>query len=236
MIQESGMTTKNNSSKTCLIDTGHGWQVLVALVVVTVLYSLLAEAMVQIMPSFPLSSAQARDGSLILSSILLAVSVIALVTNREKLAATAVYIFTAVVTLYLFSGVILLLVSMPNLRGNEGGLVLLRDAIIVWVINVILFAVWYWLLDGGGPIKRCIAAPDRKDFLFPQEFMEISNWEGWRPGFFSYIFLSFHFCSTFGPSDAYVLSWRGKFLVMIQVAISLITLTMLIARAFMMIV
>ncbi len=232
------MTTKNNISKTCLIDTGHAWQVLVALVIVTVLYSLLAEAIVQIMPSFPFSSAQARDGSLFLSGILLALSITALVTNREKIAATAIYVFTSVVTLYLLSGVLLLLFSItsPSLSGNQGGMVLLRDAIIVWVINVILFAVWYWLLDGGGPIKRCIADIDRKDFLFPQEFMKIPNWEGWRPGFFSYIFLSFHFCSTFGPSDAYVLSWRGKFLVMIQVAISLITLTMLIARAFSMIV
>jgi hypothetical protein len=229
---------QNNNAKTCLIDTGHAWQVLVALVIVTILFAWLAEAMVRIMPLSPFTAAQARDGSLVLSGILLVISLAALLANRDKTAATALYVFTSVGTLYLLSGVCLMLlgIASPNLSGNEGGMVLLRDAVMVWVINVILFAVWYWLLDGGGPVKRCMADIDRKDFLFPQEFMKIPSWEGWNPGFFSYVFLSFHFCSTFGPSDAYVLSRRGKLLVMIQVAISLITLSMLIARAFSLIV
>jgi hypothetical protein len=226
------MNIDGKSIRNRLVDVPHGWQALVSLVITSILYSMLAEAMIPLLPYQGLSAVQARYGSLILSGILLTVSTVALLIGRSRISSIAIFAFTSVVTLYLLSGVSLLVLSLPNLHGSQSGLILLRDASIVWVINIIIFAVWYWLLDGGGPLKRRTVAPNRKDFLFPQEAMRIRGWEGWQPTFFSYLFASFHFCSTFGPTDAYVLSRRGKLLVMVQVAISLITLTMILSRAF----
>lgn len=223
---------KRQGNPYSLVDMRRGLQVLAALVIITVLYSLLAEAMAQILGSHFLSPTQAKLGNLVLSGCLLVAALVALQMNRMRITAIIIFVFTVVVTLYLLSGAALLVASLPTLTGNQGGLVLLRDAGIVWVINVMVFGVWYWLIDGGGPIKRRNTETKRKDFLFPQEAMKIAGWEGWQPSFFSYLFTSFHFCSTFGPTDAYVLSRRGKLLVVIQVSISLIVLTMVVARAF----
>src|SRR5208283_3686958 len=139
--------------------------------------------------------------------------------------------FTAIVTIYLLLGVTQLVASLPHLQGAALGLSLLRDAASVWVINIILFAVWCWLIDGSGPAKRRMSSK-RKGFLFPQEAFKIIGWEDWKPSFYSYLFMSFQFSTTFGPTDIYVLSRRAKFIVFVEVTISLVTITMFIARAF----
>jgi len=106
-----------------------------------------------------------------------------------------------------------------------------------WLTNVIVFALWYWRIDGGGPTRR----QERDDFgsesfLFPQ--MQIPSGErrqfactGWRPHFVDYLFIAFTQSSTFGPTDAPLLARWAKILAMIQVFISLSIVVLLISRA-----
>jgi hypothetical protein len=60
---------------------------------------------------------------------------------------------TAVVTLMNFGALARLVEAI--LAGHAGsGRTLLLDALNIWVTNVIVFALWYWALDRGGPASK----------------------------------------------------------------------------------
>ncbi|MEZ5399072.1 MAG: hypothetical protein R2729_05335 [Bryobacteraceae bacterium] len=129
----------------------------------------------------------------------------------------------------------ILILDLMTHRGTPADL--LRAALLLWSMNIILFASWYWRLDGGGPHGRfgkegyCGGA-----FLFPQLTLpphvrrEIRD-EGWQPAFVDYLFLAFNTSTAFSPTDVPVLSRWAKVLMMIQASISLATLAMVAARA-----
>jgi hypothetical protein len=107
----------------------------------------------------------------------------------------------------------------------------------LWLTNVLVFALWYWRLDGGGPTVR-EKNPELVNtaFVFPQmqiEKIERKRFsvEHWRPGFVDYLFIAFSQSSTFGPTDAPILAHWAKLLAMGQVFISLCIVILLISRA-----
>jgi hypothetical protein len=142
---------------------------------------------------------------------------------------------SSVITLALIGSVILLVHTLPSHR--EPPLQLLLSAALLWLTNVIVFALWYWRLDGGGPTKRHEHYEfGSHSFLFPQ--MQIPHDERgqfgcvrWRPHFIDYLFIAFTQSSTFGPTDAPLLARWAKVLAMIQVFISLAIVVLLISRA-----
>jgi hypothetical protein len=144
-------------------------------------------------------------------------------------------LINALTTIALIGSVALLVRALP--AHKESPLALLRSGGMLWLTNVIVFALWYWRLDGGGPTKR---EEDKKfgsrSFLFPQ--MQIPHDEraqfactGFRPRFVDYLFVSFTQSSTFGPTDAPLLARWAKVLAMIQIFISLSIVILLISRA-----
>ena len=108
---------------------------------------------------------------------------------------------------------------------------LLRAAVHMWVVNVLLFGLWYWQLDGGGPLARPACPPAGRDFLFPQQTEPVLLEGGWRPHFLDYLYVSFTNASAFSPTDAMPLSRWAKTLMLIQSAISLALAVMVVARA-----
>jgi hypothetical protein len=144
-------------------------------------------------------------------------------------------IINGITTIALIGSVVLLVRALPSHR--ESPLALLRSGGLLWLTNVIVFALWYWRLDGGGPTLR----HERKEFgstsfLFPQ--MQIPHDERaqfacahWRPRFVDYFFVSFTQSSTFGPTDAPLLARWAKIFAMIQISISLSIVILLISRA-----
>ncbi len=108
---------------------------------------------------------------------------------------------------------------------------LLRAAVHMWVVNVLLFALWYWQLDGGGPIARPTCAPADRDFLYPQQAEPALRDTGWRPLFLDYLFVSFTNAAAFSPTDTMPLSRWAKMLMLVQSAISLSLAVMVVARA-----
>lgn len=108
---------------------------------------------------------------------------------------------------------------------------LLRDAALIWCINVVTFALWYWEIDGGGPAKRRVGHHTSSDFLFPQMTMDDENSQRWSPTFIDYLFLAFNTSTAFSPTDTLVLSRHAKLLMMLQSIISLIVIAVLAARA-----
>ncbi len=109
---------------------------------------------------------------------------------------------------------------------------LLRSAVALWVTNVLVFALWYWRLDAGGPHERD-KVPGHKDgaFLFPQMNLETSSELNWSPNFVDYLFLAFNTSTAFSPTDTPTLSRWAKILMMLQATISLTVLALLAARA-----
>jgi hypothetical protein len=144
-------------------------------------------------------------------------------------------IINGITTLALIGSVVLLVRALPSHK--EAPLRLLFSGGLLWLTNVIVFALWYWRLDGGGPTKR---HEENKfgstSFLFPQ--MQIPHDERdqfecvrWRPRFVDYFFVAFTQSSTFGPTDAPLLARWAKVLSMIQIFISLSIVILLISRA-----
>jgi uncharacterized membrane protein len=120
----------------------------------------------------------------------------------------------------------LLLAQLPKV--SEGKL-LFRSAALIWAINLLVFALAYWELDGGGPAKRASGPYQAIDFLFPQ----LTNPRlavGWMPEFLDYLFLAFNTGTAFSPTDTMVLSRPAKGLMMAQASISLLTIGLVVAR------
>jgi len=108
---------------------------------------------------------------------------------------------------------------------------LLRAAVHLWCVNVLLFALWFWQLDAGGPAKRPTAGILERDFYFPQQSDPALFGEGWRPAFLDYFYVSYTNSAAFSPTDVMPLSRWAKMLMLVQSAISLTLGLMVVARA-----
>ena len=167
--------------------------------------------------------------------VLLVPTVVSHRVGKYSLNRTLGMLINAITTVALIASVILLVRALPGHR--ESPLQLLRSGGLLWLTNVIVFALWYWRLDGGGPTLR---QKQRRfgstSFLFPQ--MQIPHDERpefacahWRPRFIDYLFVAFTQSSTFGPTDAPLLARWAKILAMIQILVSLVIVILLISRA-----
>ena len=105
--------------------------------------------------------------------------------------------------------------------------ILLKDTFVLFFIISVLFGVWYWMIDGGGPQARRDGQVKRCDFSFPQQFQPTPGWEDWQPGLWDYIFLGFSGSTQFSPGNSNVYSARAKLLLMLQVSLSLLILVFL---------
>ncbi|HEX4679109.1 MAG TPA: hypothetical protein VH210_07915 [Gaiellaceae bacterium] len=126
--------------------------------------------------------------------------------------------------------IILLVHLLVNGAHTQANL-LLKAGIHLWITNVLVFALWFWQLDGGGPLARPTTPPHERDFLFPQQTEPVLLVGGWAPKFLDYLFVSFTNSSAFSPTDALPLSRWAKMLMLVQSAISLSLAVMVVARA-----
>jgi uncharacterized membrane protein len=127
--------------------------------------------------------------------------------------------------------IVLLIHLLINGAGTKAPTLLLRAAVHMWAVNVLLFALWYWQLDGGGPLTRPSCPPAERDFLFPQQTEAELAGSGWRPLFLDYLYVSFTNATAFSPTDTMPLSRWAKMLMLVQSAISLALAVMVVARA-----
>ena len=121
-----------------------------------------------------------------------------------------------------------------SLEAKAGSLFL--DALLLWGTNVIIFAIWYWMLDRGGAYNRSHRISRRPDFLFPIQDHCADDWckewyDSWQPGFVDYLFLAFTTNTAISPTETMVLSTRAKWLMMLQSSISMTVLVIFVARA-----
>jgi uncharacterized membrane protein len=139
-----------------------------------------------------------------------------------------------VVTAALVGSLALLLNASLTKQGTPKQL--LCSAASLWVTNILVFALWYWRLDAGGPNRRDqrVGHPNGA-FLFPQMVGQdthvASEPRAWSPNFVDYLFLAFNTSTALSPTDVPVLSRWAKLLMMLQAMISLTVIVVLAARA-----
>ena len=112
-----------------------------------------------------------------------------------------------------------------------GALELLFTGAVLWVMNVLVFGVFYWLLDAGGPDLRASGLVQQHDFIFPQQTDPENSPTDWYPSFGDYLYLAFTGATSFGPTDAMPYTRRAKAAMAVEGALALVTLGVIIARA-----
>jgi hypothetical protein len=108
---------------------------------------------------------------------------------------------------------------------------LLVSALAIWITNVIVFGLWFWEVDRGGPDERLRADHGAPDFLFPQMIAPGCTGPHWSPQFIDYLYVAFTNATAFSPTDTLPLSPWAKILMGVESAASLVTLAIVAGRA-----
>jgi uncharacterized membrane protein len=108
---------------------------------------------------------------------------------------------------------------------------LIVSGVLIWLTNVLIFALWYWEIDRGGAGKRAAGNDRAPDFLFPQMADDTIEPRDWRPKFIDYLYVSLTNATAFSPTDTMPLTSMAKSVMGIQSLVSLVTLGLIISRA-----
>jgi len=105
------------------------------------------------------------------------------------------------------------------------------SSIQIWLTNVIVFGLWYWEVDRGGPRVRCRPDHEEPDFLFPQMVTPDAARPRWTPTFLDYLYVSFTNATAFSPTDTMPLTLTAKAVMAVQEVAALATIGLVFARA-----
>lgn len=108
---------------------------------------------------------------------------------------------------------------------------LIISGMLIWLTNFMIFALWYWELDRGGPGRRAAGSDGPPDFLFPQMSDDRIEPRNWRPHFIDYLYVSLTNATAFSPTDTMPLTPMVKVLMGVQSVVSLVTLGLIVSRA-----
>jgi hypothetical protein len=197
----------------------HGWPALIGLIAVGAAYALVSAALTLGPPW-------------LLLLVLLGASMVMFVTRLRGLHHMTRHVglsVSALAALMVAASAILLLQQL--LRGGLAAEALFQDAGLLWAANVVVFALVYWELDGGGPAHRLPGVNVSSEFVFPQQAIGGGRPPHWTPDFIDYLFLAFNTSTAFSPTDTMIVGRRAKGLMMAQALVSLVTIAVLAARA-----
>ncbi len=145
----------------------------------------------------------------------------------------------AVLGLFNIATIVLVVVHQLSSHHHRtfSGEELLLAAIQIWLTNILVYSLWFWEIDGGGPAARChesfIDNPQSADFMFSQSLLDPQLLAKlcWRPRFIDYLFLAFTNATAFSPTDTFPLTPLGKTLMMAEALTSLVTIAIVAGRA-----
>jgi len=181
---------------------------------------------------FALPSRLSLGPDWLLPLIMIVLMVPIMASHRRRiyeLARTLTFVATVALSLALVASLVLLIDGI--LRHKDDPATLLRSAAVLWITNVLVFALWYWKLDAGGPLGRDRSSkPIQSAFLFPQMAKQPPD-VNWSPQFLDYLFVAFNTSTAFSPTDSAVLGRWAKVAMMLQSLFSLTILAVLAARA-----
>lgn len=112
-------------------------------------------------------------------------------------------------------------------KGQE----LIVSGVLIWLTNFLIFGLWYWEMDRGGPGRRAAGKDGPPDFLFPQMSDDSIEPRNWRPKFVDYLYVSLTNATAFSPTDTMPLSAMAKSVMGVQSIVSLVTIGLIVSRA-----
>jgi uncharacterized membrane protein len=124
-----------------------------------------------------------------------------------------------------------LIVDLVRAEGIHQPSTLLLTGAAIWFTNVIVFGLWYWEFDRGGPVERAAGTQPYPDLMFPQMTSPELASPDWEPGFIDYLYVSFTNATAFSPTDVMPMTRWAKLTMLTQSAISVVTVALVIARA-----
>lgn len=208
--------------------------ILVVIVLIIALQNTLA-AEVKIGAFFP-RTVQGMAEDIATNQIWLGIKILVLVPiivfwllDRRRQLRYALLLSLALLTTELLASTFLLVLSLANDTAAQA-VGLLRDTITVALINILVFSLWYWIIDAY-PLDPQDGTRGANDFLFPQDANSLPKYANWQPNYMDYLFVAFTASTAFGPTDTLPLSHRAKFLMMVQALLSLIIIVVLAGRA-----
>ena len=151
------------------------------------------------------------------------------ILNRRQQLFKMIIVVNAFLTLGLFFNMLTLVDVLRGVATQEVK-TLLSDVVLLAVSNILIFSTWYWIIYPPG-VDGSVRDDEPWDFLFPQRAQPIPSYENWVPRYTDYIYLAFTTSFAFSPTDALPLTRRAKMLMLLQSAISIITLTAIASSA-----
>jgi uncharacterized membrane protein len=140
-------------------------------------------------------------------------------------------VLTGLISLANAVSAVRLLRALVRGQATENAALLLRWGGAIWLTNVVIFGLWYWELDRGGPGARAEGVREFPDLLFPQMATPDVAPDDWEPAFLDYLYVAFTNATAFSPTDVLPLSRWAKMLMLAQAAISAVTVLLVVARA-----
>lgn len=195
------------------------WEAILGMLVVGGLYAALPAKLVRGPAWFLLA----------IESVLLLPVAVTILTGRGLPLKAIRPFFFVIFGLLTMAEVLSITLLVATLSTDTYALYLLRAAAVLWLSNILIFGLWYWQIDGGGPFKRHLSHHQAADFMFPQQ--ADGNSRGWTPRFLDYLFLAFTASTALSPADTFPLSRPAKALMMVEALISMTIVVLLAARA-----
>jgi uncharacterized membrane protein len=146
---------------------------------------------------------------------------------HRRRAAIALIAFVSAANIY---SLIALARELLHHQVHEGSRLLI-SGILIWLTNFLIFGLWYWEMDRGGPGKRAAGQDGPPDFLFPQMNDDAIFPQDWRPRFIDYLYVSLTNAAAFSPTDTMPLTGWTKSIMGVQSIASLVTIGLIVSRA-----
>jgi uncharacterized membrane protein len=185
--------------------------------------------------AIPKSYAVVPRWPLIALEVLLLVVLVGLnplrLSRRTTFGTWTSYVLLAAITLDNSLSALILDIRILSGEVSNDAAVLLGSGAAIYVTTVIVFGIWYWELDRGGPFARREGTRPYPDFMFPQMTERELAPPNWRPEFLDYLYVSMTNVVAFSPTDTMPMTRRAKAMMTVQATISFTTLALVIARA-----
>jgi hypothetical protein len=141
-------------------------------------------------------------------------------------------LFISVVIIGNLAGLALLIAALLVEKSSDlsGGQLLMSGGVL-WLVNVIVFGLAFWMLDCGGPSERALRGHVQPDFQFPQDENPQLARPGWYPRLEDYVYVAMTNGIAFSPTDAMPLTRWAKGLMALDAIISVGAVLLIAARA-----
>jgi uncharacterized membrane protein len=203
----------------------HRWQVTLAVAVAVALQLPVPGRLVLVRPVWALP---ALEGLLLIGLVMANPRRIDRQSKAIRLASLALAAILSLTNAWSVGSLVVGLVR--GTQGNNAGPLLVTGGVI-WLTNVIIFGLWYWEFDRGGPVSRANADRIYPDFQFVQMVSPSLAPPHWEPTFGDYLYLSFTNAAAFSPTDVMPMSRWAKMAMAAQASVSIVTVALVVARA-----